>query len=70
MGNKIRLTPRPATFAITSLADNIVAPASAEEQCDRFQIFPQWSHTELAKPLSSQDDRYTFVMAQILAGLQ
>jgi predicted alpha/beta hydrolase family esterase len=65
-----RLTPRPATFAITSVSDEIVQPASAEEQCDRFQIFPQWSHIELAKPSSNQDDRYVFAMDRILAALK
>jgi len=61
-----RLSPRPATFAITSVEDQIVTPSSAEEQCDRFQVFPQWGHTELAKPVSLQDDRYAFAIDQIV----
>ena len=62
------LDPRPATFAITSVEDQVVTTASAEEQCDRYRVFPQWSHTELAKPGSANDDRYMFVMDQIGGG--
>jgi len=65
-----RLKRRPDTFAITSKADRIVDEKSAEWQCDRFQIFPRWGHTELAKPDSWQDDRYTFVMDEVRTALE
>ena len=64
------LKPRPATFAITSKADLVVSESSALTQCDRFQVFPQWGHVDLAKPGSENDDRYSFPMDEVAAAFK
>jgi predicted alpha/beta hydrolase family esterase len=64
------LRPRPPTFAITSKADSVVTERSALSQCDRFLVFPQWGHTELAKPERKDDDRYSVSMDEVAAALK
>lgn len=50
---------RPETHGISSPQDEIVNEDSAHALCDRFFSYPQWSHKEMVKPDSIQDERYS-----------
>jgi hypothetical protein len=60
---------RPPLVCFGGVADHIVATGSAFFQCDEQYKFQQWSHTELVKPTSRDDERYLRPMNQVVKAL-
>jgi triacylglycerol esterase/lipase EstA (alpha/beta hydrolase family) len=56
---------RPETHCYTSPQDDVVPKESALFQCDWGHPHPQWGHTDLVKPDSSNDPRYNLPMVKV-----
>lgn len=59
------LAAKPHTYCISSPQDDVVSEASAKAQCADATGYPQGGHTEIVKPQSRSDLRYTTPMSQI-----
>lgn len=53
-----RASGRPPTVCFSSPQDKVVPQSSAFDQCDDFQSYPQWGHSEMVKPQNELDPRY------------